>query len=122
MYSHVRACSIVRRCQAEGVDIDAEMAKTDIELPDSMPSGMIGLLRALAVHNDVLSKAVNDRRPHLFANHLLHLSTCFNSFYRDCMIVIDGEVNTFNLQISEVARRMLRTGMEGLGIVPIEHM
>lgn len=122
MYSHVRACSIVRRCQAEGVDIDTELAKTNIELPDSMPPGMIGLLRALAVHNDVLSKAVNDLRPHLFANHLLHLSACFNSFYRDCMIVIDGEVNTFNLQISEVARRMMRTGMEGLGIVPIEHM
>jgi hypothetical protein len=38
------------------------------------------------------------------------------------MIVIEGEVNTFNLQISEVARRMMRTGMEGLGIDPIEHM
>ena len=112
----------MRRCQAEGVDIDAELAKTNIELPDSMPPGMISLLRALAVHTDVLSKAVNDRRPHLFANHLLHLSNCFNSFYRDCMIVIEGEVNTFNLQISEVARRMMRTGMEGLGIDPIEHM
>jgi arginyl-tRNA synthetase len=87
-----------------------------------MPSGMVGLLRALAVHNDVLAKAVNDRRPHLFANHLLHLSNCFNAFYRDCMIIIDGEVNTVNLQVSEVARRMMRTGMEGLGIVPIEHM
>jgi hypothetical protein len=38
------------------------------------------------------------------------------------MIIIDGEVNTVNLQVSEVARRMMRTGMEGLGIVPIEHM
>ena len=122
MYSHVRACSIVRRCQSEGVDISAELAKTNVELPESMPSGMVGLLRALAVHNDVLAKAVNDRRPHLFANHLLHLSNCFNAFYRDCMIVIDGEVNTVNLQVSEVARRMMRTGMEGLGIVPIEHM
>ena len=38
------------------------------------------------------------------------------------MIVVEGEVNTFNLQISEVARNMMRTGMEGLGIAPIEHM
>jgi arginyl-tRNA synthetase len=122
MYSHVRACSILRRCEKEGVDVAEEMAKSDVEIPDEMSSGMIGLLRSLAVHNDVLAKAVNDRRPHLFANQLLHLATCFNAFYRDCMIVVDGEVNTFNLQVSEVARRLMRTGMEGLGIVPIEHM
>jgi arginyl-tRNA synthetase len=122
MYSHVRACSILRRCESEGVDVATEMQKTVTELPSSMSNGMIGLLRSLAVHNDVLAKAVNDGRPHLFANHLLHLANCFNAFYRDCMIIIDGEVNTLNLQVSEVARRMMQTGMEGLGIVPIEHM
>jgi arginyl-tRNA synthetase len=122
MYSHVRACSILRRCESEGVDVATEMQKTVTELPSSMSNGMIGLLRSLAVHNDVVAKAVNDGRPHLFANHLLHLANCFNAFYRDCMIIIDGEVNTLNLQVSEVARRMMQTGMEGLGIVPIEHM
>jgi arginyl-tRNA synthetase len=122
MYSHVRACSIVRRCESEGVDVDAEMSKVVNSIPTEMSSGMVGLLRSIAVHNDVLAKAVNDCRPHLFANQLLNLATCFNAFYRDCMIVIDGEVNTFNLQVSEVARRLMRTGMEGLGIAPIEHM
>ena len=122
MYSHVRACSIVRRCESEGVDVDAEMSKVLNSLPTEMSSGMVGLLRSIAVHNDVLAKAVNDCRPHLFANQLLNLATCFNAFYRDCMIVIDGEVNTFNLQVSEVARRLMRTGMEGLGIAPIEQM
>lgn len=122
MYSHVRACSIVRRCQKEGVNVEMELAKTNLDLPSEMSIGMVGLLRALAIHNDVLAKAVNDRRPHLFANQMLHLANCFNAFYRDCMIVVEGEVNTFNLQISEVARRMMRTGMEGLGITPIEHM
>ena len=122
MYSHVRACSIVRRCESEGVDVDAEMSKVVNSIPTEMSSGMVGLLRSIAVHNDVLAKAVNDCSPHLFANQLLNLATCFNAFYRDCMIVIDGEVNTFNLQVSEVARRLMRTGMEGLGIAPIEHM
>ena len=102
--------------------MDAEMSKLVNSIPTEMSSGMVGLLRSIAVHNDVLAKAVNDCRPHLFANQLLNLATCFNAFYRDCMIVIDGEVNTFNLQVSEVARRLMRTGMEGLGIAPIEHM
>ena len=53
---------------------------------------------------------------------LLQLATSFNSFYRDCMILMDGELNVFNLQISEIARNLMRTSMEGLGIVPIEQM
>jgi arginyl-tRNA synthetase len=122
MYSHARACSIVRKCQKAGIDIEANISNKDIPVPSQMPKGMIELLRTICVHSDVLSKAVNDRRPHLFANQLLQLATSFNSFYRDCMILKDGELNVFNLQLSEVARNLMRTSMEGLGIVPIEQM
>ena len=87
-----------------------------------MPKGMVELLRTLCVHSDILARAVDDRKPHLFANQLLQLATSFNSFYRDCMILKDGELNVFNLQLSEIARNLLRTSMEGLGIVPIEQM
>ena len=121
MYSHARACSIARKCENASIDIQASIA-SEVEIPAQMPKGMVELLRTLCVHSDVLSKAVNDRRPHLFANQLLQLATSFNSFYRDCMILKDGELNVFNLQLSEIARNLLRTSMEGLGIVPIEQM
>ena len=122
MYSHARACSIVRKCQKAGIDIEANISNKEIAVPSQMPKGMVELLRTICVHSDVLSKAVNDRRPHLFANQLLQLATSFNSFYRDCMILKDGELNVFNLQLSEIARNLMRTSMEGLGIVPIEQM
>ena len=122
MYSHARACSIVRKCEKEGIDIEANISNKEIPIPSQMPKGMVELLRTICVHSDVLSKAVNDRRPHLFANQLLQLATSFNSFYRDCMILKDGELNVFNLQLSEIARNLMRTSMEGLGIVPIEQM
>ncbi len=122
MYSHARACSIVRKCQKAGIDIAANISNKEIAVPTQMPKGMVELLRTICVHSDVLSKAVNDRRPHLFANQLLQLATSFNSFYRDCMILKDGELNVFNLQLSEIARNLMRTSMEGLGIVPIEQM
>ena len=122
MYSHARACSIVRKCQKAGIDIAANISNKEIAVPSQMPKGMVELLRTICVHSDVLSKAVNDRRPHLFANQLLQLATSFNSFYRDCMILKDGELNVFNLQLSEIARNLMRTSMEGLGIVPIEQM
>ena len=32
------------------------------------------------------------------------------------------DVDPMDPNVQEVARRMMRTGMEGLGIVPIEHM
>ena len=122
MYSHARACSIARKCEREGVDVQANLSRTDVAIPTNMPKGMVELLRTICVHSDVLSKAVNDRRPHLFANQLLQLATSFNSFYRDCMILKDGELDVFNLQLSEIARNLMRTSMEGLGIVPIEQM
>ena len=122
MYSHARACSIVRKCEKAGIDIEANISNKEIPIPSQMPKGMVELLRTICVHSDVLSKAVNDRRPHLFANQLLQLATSFNSFYRDCMILKDGELNVFNLQLSEIARNLMRTSMEGLGIVPIEQM
>jgi len=121
MYSHARACSIARKCAAEGIDLDAAV-DSSTELPSAMPKGMVELLRTMCVHQDVLSKAVNDRRPHLFANQLLQLATSFNAFYRDCMILQDGELNVFNFQLSELARNLMRTSMQGLGIVPVEQM
>lgn len=121
MYSHARACSIARKCAAAGIDLDAAV-DSGTELPSSMPKGMVELLRTMCVHQDVLSKAVNDRRPHLFANQLLQLATSFNAFYRDCMILQDGELNVFNFQLSELARNLMRTSMQGLGIVPVEQM
>jgi len=121
MYSHARACSIAKKCEVAGVDLQANLA-SQVSIPEQMPKGMVELLRTLCVHSDVLAKAVNDRRPHLFANQVLQLATSFNSFYRDCMILKDGELNVFNLQLSEIARNLMRTSMEGLGIVPIEQM
>ena len=121
MYSHARACSIARKCVQAGIDT-AAASQSSADIPDSMPKGMIELLRTICVHQDVLSKAVTDRRPHLFANQLLQLATSFNAFYRDCMILQEGELNVFNFQLSELARNLMRTSMEGLGIVPVEQM
>ena len=121
MYSHARACSIARKCVQAGIDT-AAASNSSAEIPASMPKGMVELLRTICVHQDVLSKAVTDRRPHLFANQLLQLATSFNAFYRDCMILQEGELNVFNFQLSELARNLMRTSMEGLGIVPVEQM
>jgi arginyl-tRNA synthetase len=87
-----------------------------------MPNGLVQLLRMLAVHDDRLAKVVREHRPNLYAEYMLQLSTAYNSFYRDCYIINEGQVNPFYYAVSELARTTLREGMVGLGIVPIETM
>ena len=121
MYSHTRACSIQSKVEAlvgKGFLSDAVAAPAS----DAMPEGLIQLLRTLAVHDDRLEKVVREHRPNLFAEYMLHLATAYNSFYRDCYIIEDGEVNPFYYAVSELARATLRAGMEGLGVVPLTTM
>ncbi|GIR76152.1 MAG: hypothetical protein CM15mP78_08510 [Candidatus Poseidoniales archaeon] len=57
-----------------------------------------------------------------FAEYMLHLATAYNTFYRDCYIISEGEVNAFYYAVSELARATLKAGMEGLGVVPLTTM
>ncbi len=122
MYSHTRAHSVMKRCIEAGADVDSIIASNIDYSNQEMPIGMVELLRTIARHNDVLGKAVNMRKPHLFATQLLDLANAYNGFYRDCHILVEGVPNPFYLQVSEVARNLLKTGMQGVGIIPIEQM
>ncbi|MEC7254626.1 MAG: arginine--tRNA ligase [Candidatus Thermoplasmatota archaeon] len=116
MYAHTRACSIAKRAHS--------LAATSIETPsiDAMPEGLIELLRLMCIHNDVLERSVREQKAHLFALHMLDLANAYNGFYRDCPVVQQNEVDGFAFAISELARKLMRTGLEGLGIIPIEEM
>ena len=122
MYSHTRSHSVMLRCIESGADIDSIIASEIDYSQQEMPSGLVELLRTIARHNDILDKAVNMRKPHLFAAQLLDLANAYNGFYRDCHILVEGVPNPFYLQVSEVARNLLKTGMQGVGIIPIEQM
>ena len=122
MYSHTRAHSVMLRCIEAGADVDSIIASQIDYSQQEMPTGLVELLRTIARHNDILDKAVNMRKPHLFAAQLLDLANAYNGFYRDCHILVEGVPNPFYLQVSEVARNLLKTGMQGVGIIPIEQM
>ena len=116
MYAHTRACSIARRADS--------LATSTIEVPsvDSMPEGLQDLLRLMCTHTDVLERSVREQKAHLFALHMLELANAYNGFYRDCPVVQDGRVDGFAFTISERARELMHSGLEGLGIDPIEEM
>ncbi|MDP6865833.1 MAG: arginine--tRNA ligase [Candidatus Poseidoniaceae archaeon] len=116
MYAHTRACSIAKRAHS--------LPTSSIERPSaqSMPEGLVELLRFMCTHNDVLERSVREQRAHLFALHMLELANAYNGFYRDCPVVQDGQVDGFAFAISEMARQLMHSGLEGLGINPIEEM
>ncbi len=116
MYAHTRACSIAKRAET--------LERSNIQCPavESMPDGLLELLRLMCTHNDVLERSVREQKAHLFALHMLELANAYNGFYRDCPVVRDGRVDGFAYAMSEMARRLMRTGLEGLGINPIEEM
>ena len=53
---------------------------------------------------------------------MLELANAYNGFYRDCHVLNDNLVDGFFYEISELGRSLLRTGLQGLGISPIEQM
>ena len=122
MYSHTRAHSVMLRCIEAGADVDSIIASEIDYSQQEMPTGLVELLRTIARHNDILDKAVNMRKPHLFAAQLLDLANAYNGFYRDCHILVEGVPNPLYLQVSEVTRNLLKAGMQGVGIIPIEQM
>lgn len=116
MYAHTRACSISKRA--------GTLPTSPVQCPsvESMPEGLVELLRLMCTHNDVLERSVREQKVHLFALHMLELANAYNGFYRDCPVVREGEVDGFAFSISEMARELMRSGLEGLGITPIEEM
>ncbi len=112
MYSHTRACSIAKK-------VGRNASYPGLE---EIPTAMFELLRTMACFSDKLRQSVVENKPHVFALYLLELATAYNAFYRDCHVIMDGSVNEFNFSISEKARSLLREGMIGIGIIPLETM
>ena len=53
---------------------------------------------------------------------MLELANAYNGFYRDCPVVKENKVDGFAFAINQMARNLMRSGLEGLGITAIEEM
>jgi len=123
MYSHARACSISRKLTTQGYDVESLVANEVASgnwgvLSDSAST----LVKRIATFSEALDASITNQRPNLFCSYLLSLATEYNRFYRDNHVLVEGEVNSQNLALSEAARILLSAGCSGLGIIPIESM
>lgn len=112
--AYVRIRSIFRKAGKEVVD-GACIRITE-------PSERTLALR-LAQFAEVTPIVLNDFRPNLLANYLFELANSFHSFYEACPVLqAEPETRSSRLALAELTARVLRKGLELLGIKVPERM
>lgn len=114
-YSYVRCRSIFRKLDDE-VLLDGE----GLVLRESEE---IHLARMLVRFGETVPAVLDDFRPNLLAKYLLELARAYHSFFQSCPVLIaEGAVRKTRLVLCELTARILRMGLELLGIGVPERM
>ena len=92
----------------------ASQAETEAEL--ALARKIMGFVTALEL-------TLNDLRPHFLCTYLYELAGAYSSFYNaDKVMVDDDAVKARRLLLCARTRTVLMTGLELLGIKPLERM
>ena len=116
-YAYARLRSISRKAEAIG---NWQSAIGDLAL--SAPEE-IGLARHLLNFGLVLEAVAEECRPNFLCNYLYDLSGHFARFYEACPVLkAEGAARATRLVLCELTGRVLKLGLESLGIDLIEQM
>ncbi len=108
-YSYARASSIIRKAG------DFERVFSAEE------DGEWRLLRKMAEYPAVIEEAAEKKKPHILAAYLRDLASMFNDFYRDYP-VLNSEKRDARLTLTDSFRKVMKAGMDALGIRVLERM
>ncbi len=114
MYAYVRIQSLKRRTKVN----PSIYLNTPLELlqPAELELGL-HLLR----FEEILRQISHDLLPNRLCEYLFNLAEKFNAFFRDCRVEGVSEQNA-RLHLCDITARILKTGMELLGLKVIEKM
>ncbi len=112
--AYVRIRSIFRKAGEEFV------APNELVLTEPAE---LNLAKRLAQFAETVPQVLNDFRPNLLANYLFELANSFHSFYEACPVLkADPPIRASRLALSELSARVLRQGLNLLGIQVPEKM
>jgi len=112
--AYVRIRSIFRKAGEEFVPPNELMLTEPAELT---------LAKRLAQFGETVPQVLNDFRPNLLANYLFELANAFHAFYEACPVLkADEPARTTRLALCELTARVLRRGLDLLGIQVPEKM
>ncbi|MGB0416240.1 MAG: arginine--tRNA ligase [Coraliomargarita sp.] len=116
LYAIARINSIFRKAE---MDPDAPIegaSSLETEAEHALARKLMGFVNALEL-------TLNDLRPHFLCTYLYELAGAYSSFYNaDKVMVDDAAVKARRLLLCARTRTVLKTGLELLGITPLERM
>lgn len=112
LYSHARCTSLLARA-GEAPDLGALAVGHPLERE---------LVLALARYPEAVVAALRGYRPNVLADHLFDVANRVNRFYHELPVLQGGEARAARLALIEAARRVLRHGMEVLGLRVLDRM
>ncbi|MEI6796439.1 MAG: arginine--tRNA ligase [Methanomassiliicoccales archaeon] len=115
-YAHARACSILRKANAE-----APRAAAPVDAL-ALADGERKLIRVLAQFPTVVKDAGEKRRIHVLPAYGHELAAAFNQFYAACPVLGSGEREATRLDLVQATRWTLRNVLDTIGITAPEEM
>ncbi|MDR1777895.1 MAG: arginine--tRNA ligase [Desulfovibrio sp.] len=121
-YAHARVCAVLRRASERGVVPGENTEPALLEYLDT-PEDM-GLLRKIAVFEDVLAQASRYLAPHHVSVYLMELAGLLHSYYAKQQVLLtdDPERSLARLALMRAVGQTLRNGLDILGVSAPETM
>ena len=116
LYAYARIRSIFRKGGVAAAEVSAVT-------PSFSTNEEIGLAKKLLHFGYVIESMVEEYRPNYLCNYLYELSGEFARFYEACPVLkAEGSVRSARLLLSDLTAKVLRQGLELLGIETLEEM
>ena len=108
-YAHVRANSILKKAPTTPIEVREPGYPLD--------SSEVTLIENLSQFPAAVQNAARDLKPLHISQALYDVAKSFNAFYREAPVLnAEPEVRDFRLQLVEASRKVLKTGLDLLGI------
>jgi len=115
LYAYTRICSIFRKLDGETILKPEFFELTQAE--------ELNLAKHLLRFGLVLEQVVEECRPNFLCNYLYELAGYYASFYENCPVLqTEGEIRTQRLALCDLTGKVLKTGLETLGLETTERM
>lgn len=116
-YAYARIRSIFRKA-GETLNIERRTSNIELSAPEEL-----SLAKQLLNFGITLEAVAEEYRPNLLCNYLYELAAAFTSFYENCPVLkSEGSVRLSRLMLSDLTARVLKLGLDVLGIEVLEQM